>query len=117
MRYNMVRWIESENYDVAYCTGVDLHRDPNLLLSHKAFVSVAMTNTGPARCVLMWRMRATVVFIWLFSQETLFGTGLASTMIRRATRYGQCLTEGNYHGLELYERTFSRRDLGRREPD
>ncbi|PWU21286.1 MAG: hypothetical protein C5B50_02040 [Verrucomicrobia bacterium] len=35
---NMVRWLEAQGYDVTYCTDIDVHRDPNLLLSHKAFI-------------------------------------------------------------------------------
>jgi uncharacterized protein (TIGR03437 family) len=38
--YNMVRWIEKEGYDVSYCTNIDVHASPNLLLSHKCFLSV-----------------------------------------------------------------------------
>ena len=38
--YNMIRWLEREGYDVTYCTNIDVHRDPMLLLSHRAFFSV-----------------------------------------------------------------------------
>jgi cellulose synthase/poly-beta-1,6-N-acetylglucosamine synthase-like glycosyltransferase len=38
--YNMVRWLEREGYDVTYATNLDVHRDPGLLLSHRAFLSV-----------------------------------------------------------------------------
>jgi hypothetical protein len=38
--YNMVRWLESSGYDVTYCTDIDVHSNPNLLLTHKAFISV-----------------------------------------------------------------------------
>jgi len=36
----MARWLESQGYDVSYATNVDVDRDPNLLISHKAFLSV-----------------------------------------------------------------------------
>ena len=36
----MARWLESGGYDVSYATNVDVDRDPNLLISHKAFLSV-----------------------------------------------------------------------------
>ncbi|HVQ15561.1 MAG TPA: N,N-dimethylformamidase beta subunit family domain-containing protein, partial [Vicinamibacterales bacterium] len=36
----MARWLESQGYDVSYATNVDVDRDPNLLIPHKAFLSV-----------------------------------------------------------------------------
>jgi hypothetical protein len=38
--YNMLRWLEREGYDVTYATDVDTHEQADLLLSHKAFLSV-----------------------------------------------------------------------------
>jgi hypothetical protein len=38
--YPMVTWLESQGYDVAYATNVDVDADPTLLLSHKGFLSV-----------------------------------------------------------------------------
>lgn len=38
--YPMVRWIESNGYDVSYISGVDTDRAGSLLLNHKAFLSV-----------------------------------------------------------------------------
>ena len=38
--YPMVRWLESNGYDVTYCSGVDTHRLGAGLLRHKAFLSV-----------------------------------------------------------------------------
>lgn len=38
--YNMIRWLEKEGHDVTYCTNIDVHRDPQLLLSRRAFISV-----------------------------------------------------------------------------
>jgi uncharacterized protein YndB with AHSA1/START domain len=36
---NMVRWIESQGYDVTYATSVDLHATPDLFQGRKVFVS------------------------------------------------------------------------------
>ena len=38
--YPMVRWLESNGYNVSYFTAVDGARNPSLILSHKAFLSV-----------------------------------------------------------------------------
>lgn len=38
--HNMVRWLESQSYDVTYVTNVDVHASPGLLLQHKTFLSV-----------------------------------------------------------------------------
>jgi hypothetical protein len=38
--YNMIRWLESQGYNVSYVTNVDVHANPQLLRSHKVFLSV-----------------------------------------------------------------------------
>jgi hypothetical protein len=38
--WGMVQFLESNGYDVAYATNIDVDQDPNLLVSHKAFLSV-----------------------------------------------------------------------------
>ncbi len=38
--YPMVRWLESNGYDVSYFSGVDADRSGSLILNHKAFLSV-----------------------------------------------------------------------------
>ncbi len=38
--YNMVRWLESQSYDISYVTSVDIHSNPQLLSQHKLFLSV-----------------------------------------------------------------------------
>jgi regulation of enolase protein 1 (concanavalin A-like superfamily) len=38
--WGMVNFLEGNGYDVTYATNLDVERDPNLLLSHKAFLSV-----------------------------------------------------------------------------
>ena len=38
--YPMVRWLEANGYDVSYSSGVDTDRRGNLLLRHRAFLSV-----------------------------------------------------------------------------
>ncbi len=38
--HNMIRWLESQAYNVSYVTNVDIHANPNLLQQHKVFLSV-----------------------------------------------------------------------------
>src|SRR5207237_10338364 len=38
--YDVVRFLEHEGYDVTYCTNVDTDADSDLVLSHRAFLSV-----------------------------------------------------------------------------
>ena len=38
--YNMVRWVEREGYDVTYCTSLDTHARPSMLMRHKAWLSI-----------------------------------------------------------------------------
>ncbi len=38
--YNMVRFLESEGYNISYVSDVDLHENPNLLLSHNGDLMV-----------------------------------------------------------------------------
>ncbi|MBD2772979.1 DUF4082 domain-containing protein [Iningainema tapete] len=38
--YNMMRWLESQGYNVSYVTNVDVHSNSQLLLKHKVFLSV-----------------------------------------------------------------------------
>lgn len=38
--YSMLRFLESNSYNVTYATDIDTHSNPNLLLSHKGFLSV-----------------------------------------------------------------------------
>lgn len=37
---NMVRWMESQGYDISYVTNLDVHTNPQLLRQHKVFLSV-----------------------------------------------------------------------------
>jgi hypothetical protein len=37
--FNMVRWMESQGYDVSYITDVDQDRDPNILLGHRVWAN------------------------------------------------------------------------------
>jgi hypothetical protein len=38
--YNLVRWLEREGYDVAYCTNLDVHDNPCILNRCRGFLSV-----------------------------------------------------------------------------
>ena len=51
---NMVRWLEKQGYDVTYVTDVDTHQNPDLLLTHRAFLVVGHSEYWS------WRMRANV---------------------------------------------------------
>ena len=35
----LVRWLESQGYDVAYCTNIDIHRQRDLAASHRVYLS------------------------------------------------------------------------------
>ncbi len=37
---SLVHWLEREGYDVSYCSSLDVHAKTNLLINHKAFVSM-----------------------------------------------------------------------------
>ena len=37
---NLLRWLEREGYDLAYCTNLDTHARPGLLLRHMAWLSI-----------------------------------------------------------------------------
>lgn len=50
----MIRWLEREGYDVTYATNLDVHAQPALLYSHKAFVSVGHDEYWS------WQMRENV---------------------------------------------------------
>ena len=36
--YNMIRWMESQGYDVSYVTNLDIHTNPGQLSQHKVFM-------------------------------------------------------------------------------
>ena len=52
--YNMVRFLERESYDVTYATSLDLHEQPQILATHKAFLSASHDEYWS------WEMRQTV---------------------------------------------------------
>ncbi len=49
--YPMVRWLESNGYDVSYFTGVDAARNGSLIKNHKLYLSVGHDEywSGPQR--------------------------------------------------------------------
>ncbi|HEV8717445.1 MAG TPA: N,N-dimethylformamidase beta subunit family domain-containing protein, partial [Candidatus Binatia bacterium] len=53
--YNMVRFLEREGYDVTYGADLDLHRDPALLLSHRAVLF------GGSSQYWSWQMRSNLL--------------------------------------------------------
>ena len=56
--YPMVRWLESNGYDVAYISGLDSHRAGALLRNHRVFCRSVTTSTGPAASGPTSRRRA-----------------------------------------------------------
>lgn len=38
--FDAIRWMERQGYDVSYMSDVDLHNNPQLLLQHKAYISL-----------------------------------------------------------------------------
>jgi hypothetical protein len=38
--HSMIRWMESQGYDISYVTNVDVHENPNQLSNHRVFLSV-----------------------------------------------------------------------------
>jgi hypothetical protein len=52
--YNMLRFLERNGYDVTYSTDIDVHENPNLLLNHRAFLSVGHDEYWS------WEMRTNV---------------------------------------------------------
>jgi hypothetical protein len=50
----MLQWLEKEGYDVSYATSIDLDASPNLLVNHKAFLSVGHDEYWS------WKMRDNV---------------------------------------------------------
>jgi hypothetical protein len=52
--YPMAQWLEREGYDISYATNIDVDQDPNLLLNHKAFLSIGHDEYWS------WRMRDNV---------------------------------------------------------
>src|SRR5260370_12332859 len=51
----MVRWLESQGYDVSYCTDVYTHEQASMLLQHRAFLVVGHDEYWS------WQMRTNVV--------------------------------------------------------
>jgi len=49
--YGMTWWLEANGYDVSYASSIDVDRDPTLLLSHRAYLSVGHDEywSGPMR--------------------------------------------------------------------
>jgi len=49
--YPMIRWMESNGYDISYFTGVDAVRNASLITNHKAYISVGHDEywSGPQR--------------------------------------------------------------------
>jgi len=53
---NMLRFLERNGYDVTYATNIDNHENPNLLLNHRAFLSVGHDEYWS------WEMRSNAIY-------------------------------------------------------
>ena len=60
--YPMVRWLESNGYDVSYFTGIDAARSGSLITNHKAYLSVGHDEywSGPHRASVQASLAAGV---------------------------------------------------------
>ena len=63
--YNMVRWVEREGFDVTYCTSLDTHARPSMLMRHKAWLSIGHDEYWS------WAMRDHVESLRRFSPRPL----------------------------------------------
>ena len=69
--YALVRWLERNGYDVEYCAGIDVHREPTILSGHKIFVSSGHDEyvTGPQRAHVTAGRDAGVNLVFMTGNE------------------------------------------------
>src|SRR5207249_4774009 len=105
--YAMVRWLERNGYDVSYFTGVDAARNGNLILNHKAYVTVGHDEywSGPQRASVE-AARAAGVNLAFFSGNEVFWK----------TRWENSIDGSNtpYRTLVCYKETL---DHAKTDPD
>ncbi len=93
--YCMLRFMERQALDVTYCTNIDTHENPSLLLNHKAFLSVGHDEYWS------WEMRMNItaardrgVHLCVFSANTCYWqirleSGIRGRPNRRIVAYKQ----------------------------
>lgn len=76
MEYALVRWLERNGYDVAYCANVDTHRDPAGLLNRKVFISTGHDEywSGPMRANVEAARDAGLHLIFMTGNEVFWRT-------------------------------------------
>lgn len=87
--YPMVRWLESNGYDVSYSTGVDSDRFGNLIRNHKTFLSVGHDEywSGPQRANVEAARNAGVHLAFLSGNEVFWKTRWENSISGSATAY------------------------------
>ncbi|WP_088892614.1 N,N-dimethylformamidase beta subunit family domain-containing protein [Leptolyngbya ohadii] len=86
--YNMVRWLEREGYDITYATDIDTHANPNLLRSHRVFLSVGHDEYWS------WEMRQNV--------EAARDAGVSLGFFSSNTCYWQIRLEPGIYGFNRF---------------
>lgn len=89
--YNMVRFLEREGFDVAYCTDLDTARRGNLILNHKTFLSVGHDEYWS------WEMRQNVL--------NAMAAGVNAAFFAANTAYWQIRFENNDRTITGYKET------------
>lgn len=74
--YPLLRWLERNGYDVTYVSGVDVHRNPGLLLRHDVYISSGHDEyvSGPQRAGIEAARAAGVHLAFLSGNEMFWKT-------------------------------------------
>ncbi len=88
--YPLVRWLERNGYDVAYCTGLDVHERPLLLRNRRVFISSGHDEyvSGPQRANVEAAHDAGVNMMFLTGNEYFWKTRLEPSSLRGTFRTG-----------------------------
>ena len=83
----LLRWLERNGYDVSYCGGIDVHRDPAVFQGRRIFVSSGHDEyvTGPQRANVEAARDAGVHLIFMTGNEYFWRVRLAESMDAAAT--------------------------------
>lgn len=69
----MVFWLEQQGYDVKYCSGTDLHTDPDILKTSKAFLSIGHDEYWSQKMFdEVWKAREEGLSLGFFSGNTMW---------------------------------------------
>ena len=100
--FDMVTWLESQGYDISYATNVDVDSDPNLLISHKAFLSVGHDEYWS------WNMRDHV--------ESARDRGINLGFFSANTSYWQVRYEAGVVGAQPFRTLVGYKELWMQDP-